>query len=60
MSETLGKLYDLLDWLDRLDRQREFSSLPNALPTWHPCLFDGLPPGTYSLSCPCPRHSVWC
>ncbi len=24
------------------------------------CLFDGLPPGTYHLSCPCPRHSTYC
>lgn len=26
--------------------------------TGQPCMFEGLPPGAYHLSCPCPRHST--
>ncbi len=31
--------------------------------TWgsnEPCMFDNLPPGSYLISCPCPRHRVIC
>ena len=24
------------------------------------CLYEGLPPGAYMLSCPCPRHGTYC
>lgn len=36
---------------------------PMPLVIWgndEPCMFDGLPPGTYMISCPCPRHRVIC
>lgn len=25
-----------------------------------PCMFDNLPPGSYLISCPCPRHRIIC
>lgn len=25
----------------------------------HRCMFDGLKPGVYGISCPCPKHSTW-
>ncbi len=37
---------------------------PGTPITWKykepPCMFDGLPDGAYGISCPCPRHGVFC
>lgn len=37
--------------------------VPNEGITWkinEKCLFEGLPPGVYGISCPCPRCSIKC
>lgn len=56
-----------------LDPEREEAPYiqPPFLPGWgspfesdpvqrEPCMFDGLPPGTYGLVCPCRRCRPWC
>lgn len=58
------------EWEIQELRERLLESLSNLPPNpwWQqpqappqvPCMFDGLPPGTYGLVCSCPRCSPWC
>ncbi len=46
-----------------LDRNTSPTTVPNKDLAWksnEKCLFEGLPPGIYGISCPCSRCSIKC
>ena len=56
---------ELPTWPDELPKWPDvqpwkYDGPPIKITMNEPCMFDNLPPGTYGIACPCPKHRVTC